>query len=213
MGLTGAPIEARWLPLTAGPGEQTRLAALLSPTEVDRARRYRRVDDRRRYIVRRGRLRELCGLRLGQAARQIGLTQDDYGKPYIEGAALRFNLSFSGDLALVVLTDGREVGCDIEWRRPGLASRRVAESLFSAREAQALGNLPTAQFVRAFFACWTRKEALVKGLGLGLSLPLKEFDVSVVPDCPAPHLDGAPGWSLRAFEPTPGLHAAIAFRT
>lgn len=215
MGVTASipGLAAHWAPLSVSAARQAELAAWLAPAEADRAARYRQARDRRRFIVRRGRLRQLCADRLGCAPSQVPLAEGPFGKPFVEGASLRLNLSSSGDLALVVLAEDLDVGCDIEWRRPDLASRRTAERLFSPSEKAQLRAIDTeAAFTRAFFACWTRKEALIKGVGLGLSLPLEDFDVSVAPDCPAPLLSGPPGWSLRAFEPAPALHVAIAFR-
>lgn len=211
MGLNGWPIKLHWVSLKAGPEEQERLTALLSPAEADRAQRYRKREDRRRYVVRRGRLRELCGRAIGCSAVEVPLADGPFGKPFIEApGAMRFNLSHSGDLALMVFADNLEIGCDIEWLRPGLASRRAARTFFSPREQDELAGLDGDGFERAFFACWTRKEALVKGMGLGLTLPLQAFDVATAPDCEVPLLSGPAGWSLRAFEPAPGLCAAIA---
>lgn len=69
-----------------------------------------------------------------------------------------------------------------------------------------------------FFNCWTRKEACIKALGTGLSLPLQTFDVTLMPDEPVrllridPRLGGEKPWSLHTFEPAPGYAAAVAVR-
>ena len=88
----------------------------------------------------------------------------------------------------------------------------MAGLFFSDRELQALSAVPRSRSVEAFFNCWTRKEAFVKALGLGLSYPLKAFDVSLAPREPPALLRGPLGWSLHAFEPLVGLHAAIAVK-
>jgi 4'-phosphopantetheinyl transferase len=69
---------------------------------------------------------------------------------------------------------------------------------------------------QAFFHCWTRKEAYIKARGEGLSLPLDQFDVSLVPGEPAAVLgirqdpSEASRWSLQELDPAPGYAAALA---
>jgi len=205
-------VETRWALLDVRAEEQARLGALLDAEELGRAGEFRDALDRGRFIVRRGRLRELLAARLGCAPREVQIARNDFGKPFVEGAPFRFNLSHSCGLAFYVVAEDREVGCDIEWRRPQVASREAAERLFSAHETRLLEATPPDRWAEAFFNCWTRKEAFIKAVGLGLSYPLKDFDVSVAPGEPAALLRGPPGWLLRAFQPLAGLHVAIASR-
>ena len=120
-----------------------------------------------------------------------------------------FSLSHSRDHALVAIDPEGDIGCDIEWRDPTLASPEIAHRFFAAAEIAALKALPAPLWLDAFFACWSRKEAYVKALGLGLSYPLDAFDVEVDPRAPASFGRALPGWRLHAFELLPGLHAAI----
>jgi 4'-phosphopantetheinyl transferase len=208
----GAPggITGDLMFLDVDAAERARFEAMLTPEEHRRASEFRFDVDRRRYTVRRGRLREILADRLRCPPREIPLSCNAFGKPCIEGADLRFNLSHSSGVALYVVGRGAELGCDIEWRQPKLAVEDVAERFFSAQEVQSLRSLPHAQWVEAFFNCWTRKEAFIKALGLGVSYPLKAFDVSLAPGEPAALLRGPAGWSLGSFEPLPGLQAAVA---
>ena len=180
----------------------------LSHDERERAARYRWERDRRRYIVRRGVLRELLSLYLHCPPAAIRLSSNPFGKPEIEAAALRFNLSHSQDVALYVIASGLEVGCDIEWRDPQLASPGIAEQFFSQREIAAMQVLGPARWAEGFFNCWTRKEAYLKARGCGLSIRLDSFDVSLTPGEPAALLRGCDGWSVQSFEPLPGCQAA-----
>jgi 4'-phosphopantetheinyl transferase len=202
-------VEAQWAMLDLGAAERARFAALLTPDERRRAGEFRRTADRRRYIVRRGRLRELLAARLECAPRDVPLSYNAFGKPWIENTDLRFNLSHSRGLALYVIGRGVELGCDIEWRRSRLATKSAAERFFSEREIEMLRSVPRNEWVEAFFNCWTRKEALVKALGFGISYPLKGFDVALRPGEEAAILHGPSEWSLRSFAPAVGLHAAI----
>ena len=81
--------------------------------------------------------------------------------------------------------------------------------LFAPAEYEALAALPPEQWVTCFFHCWTRKEAYVKALGLGLSYPLDAFTVSVAPREPARFTSDESGWALTSFEPLPGYQAAL----
>jgi 4'-phosphopantetheinyl transferase len=190
----------------------TRFAAMLSPEERRHAERLHFPRDRRRYTVRRGRLRELLARRLDCVPREVPITCNAFGKPRVEGVEVRFNLSHSRGLALFAFTRGLEIGCDVEWQDGRVASMEIAERFFSRREFTLLRSLPESQRTEGFFNCWTRKEAFVKARGGGLSLPLDAFAVSLAPGDPAEFLHGGSGWSMLAFRPRQGLHAAIVVR-
>ena len=190
------------------PGAVDALAGLLRDDERQRACRFRFARDRRRYVVARGRLRQLLGARLGTHPRSVALTCGAHGKPCLApGSAamdLRFNVSHSGDLALFAFCRGREVGVDVEAVGPMQDNDAVARHFFSRSELQAYRALPPRDRDLGFFTCWTRKEAYLKALGGGLQSPLSECDVP-------PDGDGnGTGWSLRSFWPSPGHAAALA---
>lgn len=186
------------------------LCPLLDRAEQARARQFRFARDRNRFIARRGRLRQLLGSYLGVAADQIVYAQNAFGKPFVAGEdGLHFSLSHSHGVALCALAWEREVGCDLEWCDEDLAAPETAERLFSIEERRRLRALPGEQWVEGFYNCWTRKEAFVKALGLGLSHPLGSFDVAVAPGEPAALLSPATGWSISGFAPRPGYLAAV----
>lgn len=205
-------VEFHLATLDVDPAERKNYEALLLPEELARANRFHFSIDAVRYIVRRGKLRELLAVRLGCQPREVSLTCNGFGKPRIRCSDLQFNLSHSGGIALYVLARDSDIGCDIEWRRPEFACEGVAERFFSARELESLRAVPRSRWVESFFNCWTRKEAFIKALGFGVSYPLKAFDVSLAPGEPAALLRGPLGWSLRAFEPLEGLQAAVAVK-
>jgi 4'-phosphopantetheinyl transferase len=186
-----------------------RLYALLDAGERARARRFCFDIDRRRYIARRGQLRELLADHLGGSPQSITLTSNEFGKPFLAGSDLRFNLSHSRNIALIAIARGGELGCDIEARDPSFPSGDIAEAFFSPNEARAFREIEAAHRVEAFFNCWTRKEAYIKARGLGVSLPLDSFEVSLAPDEPAALRIGCDGWSVQSFEPLAGFQAAV----
>jgi 4'-phosphopantetheinyl transferase len=132
-------------------------------------------------------------------------------------SALRFNASNSGDLAAFAFTAGCEIGVDIEQHRALHEFQNIARRFFSPEEAAELLELPAAEKTDAFFHCWTRKEAYIKALGGGLSIPLDSFRVTLRPGVAARMVsldgseDAAHGWTLHSFDPAPGFAGAIVY--
>jgi 4'-phosphopantetheinyl transferase len=196
-----------------------RLRGTLAEDERVRAARFHFEKDRVRFVVARGALRAILGRYLRAPPGHIQFHYSTYGKPSLAAefaaSGLDFNVSHSHSLALLAFARGRALGVDIEHLRAGAAERQIAERFFSAREVSALCGLPDAQQPRAFFECWTRKEAYIKARGEGLSFPLAEFDVSLRPDEPAALLcvrgdeREAERWTLRALDVAPDYAAAL----
>ena len=192
----------------------------LAADEQARAERFYFQRDREHFIVARGMLRSLLGFYLNKAPECLSFRYSSHGKPALAwesgGDAVRFNLSHSHGVALYAVTRGREVGIDLEYIRSDLEVEQIAERFFSRREIATLRALPIDLRTYAFFLCWTRKEAYLKARGEGLSLPLDQFDVSLIPGEPAAllstHRDSheALRWSLQELTPTPGYAATLA---
>jgi 4'-phosphopantetheinyl transferase len=197
-----------------------RLAEALSEDERARAGRFLFESDQRRFTVGRGTLRAILGRYLGIPSGDLAFAYSSHGKPAVRhdtgGSDLRFNLSHAGGLALVAVALAREVGIDIERVREEFATEEIAAHVFSPPELATIRALPAAARCAAFFNCWTRKEAYVKALGDGLSLPLHRFDVSLAPNEPAELSAAAENsyeasrWSLRELQPGPGYVASLA---
>jgi 4'-phosphopantetheinyl transferase len=165
---------------------------ILSSDEQERAKRFHRVSDRKHFIVVRAALRAILTRYLKVDPRQILFDHNTFGKPRLTGHRsypdLRFNLAHSSGLALYVIANGREVGVDLERIEPEFATMGIVRSLFAPEEVAALSSLSNEDFLAGFYRCWTRKEAYVKAKGLGLSLPLQSFVVSVAPPNETPLL-------------------------
>ena len=189
--------------------EIARLGALIDTDERAHAARFHQTRDRRRFIVRRGRLREWLGRHLGEAPERLAFTNGAFGKPALAGSMLHFSISHSGDRMLAAFADV-EVGCDLERCDRIRDWRPIADRLFSPQERAALAVLPEPEGRLGFFACWARKEAFVKAIGLGLSYPLDAFDVSLGPE--ARLLAGGEGWSISALDIGEDHAAAIVAR-
>jgi 4'-phosphopantetheinyl transferase len=196
------------------------LRRILSDDERGRADRFHFDKDRRHFTAARGILRTILGGCLDVAPRLVRFSYSEYGKPSLAAgqpcAALRFNVSHSGGLALFAVAAGRELGIDIELIRPDVEHEQIAERFFSPREVMVLKALPERLRAEAFFNCWTRKEAYIKARGEGLSFPLDMFDVAFRPGEPASLIQTlgdpreAERWRLDELRPGAGYVAAIA---
>jgi 4'-phosphopantetheinyl transferase len=167
------------------PGDRAeRLRAHLSPDELERLARLERTDVGARWLVSRAALREILAARLEVAPRDVLLRLDEHGRPRLDpahGDGLDFNLSHSAGLALIATALGARVGVDVEQARPGRDPLRVADRYFSAAEVAAVRAFPSHDRPDAFLRYWTAKEALAKGLGLGLQAPRGELELAVQP--------------------------------
>ncbi|HUR48998.1 MAG TPA: 4'-phosphopantetheinyl transferase superfamily protein [Acidimicrobiales bacterium] len=150
--------------------------SVLSPAEQQRVERFASQDAARRWAAGRCGLRQVLADAVGADPAALELTRGPHGKPALASSDLRFNKSDSGELAAVALSDGREVGLDVEAHRDVKRSERIAARFFSDAEQEALATLPVDERRQAFFDCWTVKEAVLKcdGGGLG-AMPMASF--------------------------------------
>jgi 4'-phosphopantetheinyl transferase len=189
--------------------------ALLSEDERARARRFVFDVHRHRFVACRAWLRTLLADRLGRAPEALRFEYGPVGKPALAGGGpVRFNVSHSDRYGLVAMTDGAEVGVDIERLRPLRDMDALAERVFSPAERAALERVAADQKLDAFFAGWTRKEAYIKARGEGIGL-LGAIEVALGPgDTPrlirvAGRLEEPERWSLEALSPVSGFAAAV----
>ena len=193
------------------------LAALLAADERARASRFHFDRDRRHFIVARGLVRQLLGRYAGRAPEHSELRYGPQGKPALaDGSDLQFNIAHSHGTGLFAFTRSAPVGVDAEQIR-SIEHVTLAARFFSAAERDAFTRVPAEGREHAFFTYWARKEAYVKALGGGLSVPLDRFDVAA-PDAPARLLadrgdpDAPHRWSLHDVDAGPAFRAALAVR-
>ena len=166
------------------------LLATLASDERQRASEFRFDDPRRRYVIARGTLRKLLGEYLHAEPTSVELTIDQNQKPHLARqhatANLHFNVSHSGDLAVVGIGLGCEVGIDVEQLRDVSYLQQIARRFFHPSEATAVLSAAESARNLTFLRCWTGKEAILKALGTGIVGNLAGFQV--------PTDDGWQGW-------------------
>ena len=204
--------------LDASLDEVERCYEVLCPQERARAQRFLVERPRRAFILTRGTLRLLLGKYLDRAPRALSFRYTRFGKPLMnEGNELRFNVSHTDGMALLAFVRGSELGVDVEKIRPVQSMKDLANRFFSVSERQNLDELESKDDLQAaFFRCWTRKEAYIKGKGEGLSIPLHHFDVSLEPGATQaliatrPDASEVSRWLVRDVSFDPLYMAALA---
>lgn len=206
--------------LDACSSEFDRHWAMLSAQEHERAGNFRFELHRRRYVSGRGKLRQILGRYLSLPPRAVALEYGPEGKPFCTsqpaGWRICFNLSHSENTAALAISGGFEVGIDVEHIRP--IEESMPLEVFSAREREQFDALPASQRQTVFFETWARKEASLKALGTGFTLPPEhfEFDLSVHGDTTPRFVGGeaaeASHWRIRTLSPGPTRAGAVAAR-
>lgn len=205
--------------LTAARDELARLHEILGDDERVRAARFRFDVHRDRFVAGRAIQRLLLARYLDVRPGAIRYRHAAHGKPSLSGpeaeSGIRFNVSNAEDGLLVALALERELGVDLEPLHRVVDRDAVARRFFSAPENQVYDTIAEDQRDAAFFTCWTRKEAYIKAVGDGLSMPLDCFDVTLRPGEPARLLatrgdpQQAERWTLRELDAGPGWLAAL----
>lgn len=236
MSYPGRPHSSRLWPISPDPSAQVwpvadsvvmamPLAAVepdpqvLSPAEQTQAHGLRHPRRRQTFLAGRTLLRQWVSQVTGQPANRLTLGTGLHGKPFlVEDPSLQFNLSHGGDWLALVLSDRPSVGIDIEPIRSRRPLSQLCRRYLSEPEASTVLSLPPDQAQAQFLRYWTCKEAYVKGLGVGLTIPLKTVNLalptpqSTAPQCLETTQGLEPGWQIYQWQPTPGYAAALAVK-
>ena len=151
--------------------------------------------------------------------RGVALDRTTHGKPFFDPArGIDFNLSHSGDHAVVALAPSQSIGIDLERSGRQRSVLALAQRFFCASEFAALAALPEAQQQLAFLRLWTCKEAVLKALGRGIAFGLHrlEFALDLLGIPTHLHMIADEGgnvadWHVVALQPAPGYLGALAW--
>ena len=199
--------------------DESRWQTVLSSDETVRAARFHFPRDRQRFVASRAVLRTILAGYLAIDPAGVNFSYSSKEKPLLgpahAGSDVMFNVSHSGGIALFAFTRRLDIGVDVEQVRRDFDLDAIARRFFSAHEQSQLAALPDDERVEGFFRCWTRKEAYIKATGDGLSLPLSQFDVSLVAKetnalrATRPDAAEAGRWLLREVPGGDGYIAAL----
>jgi 4'-phosphopantetheinyl transferase len=165
---------------------------LLYQTELERASRYYHQKDKDRFIISRGILRHLLGKYSDRLPANLRFDTGSNKKPFLKNDndnGLYFNVTHSGNWILIAIAD-RETGIDMEKINPDFNYEEIVELIFTHPEIQHIRD--SAPPPGSFYKLWTRKEALAKALGLGLT-----DDLKIYPSLDGTHDFELPGSSLN----------------
>ena len=200
----GDEVQVWRIPLDVAPNAQREALATLSAEERKRADAFLRPQDRARWPLARAGMRRILAAQLDRAPDSLVFQTDANGKPWLaEAQGLGFNLSHSDGWALLAITQGVPVGVDLEWMRPLTDLDGMLVQVLTPEERAAL---PVQGREAAFFRAWVHKEALVKGMGMGLSRALSSLPLAFQADGEV----HAEGWISRPLGAPPGYAAAVA---
>ena len=155
----------------------------LSEEEQARSQRFKFEKHRIHFIAARGILRILIARYLQIAPSAVHFEFGEFGKPFLtKNKKFQFNISHSEEYALFGFTLNNSIGVDIEYTLKKVDYKVIAPRFFAPNEVEKLFALPSSKQIEGFYNCWTRKEAFIKAVGNGLSLPLDQFEVTLQPE-------------------------------
>jgi len=164
------------------PDELTGFYDFLSDKEIHRSKRFRKKSDERTYVITHALVNRKISEILGTDFNKLSINYFDNKKPYVEGTNIDFNLSHSSDyFAFIISTyENLYVGVDIELVKVNLDLVPIVNNYFHKNEISYILNSGSNNLTQQlrFYEVWTRKEAFLKMLGIGLSEKLSEIDMS-----------------------------------
>ena len=211
------------LDLDAHPDRLPHWANLLDAQEKTRANRFCRPQLQQRFTAAHGFLREVLAGYLGEPPEALVFNHGEHGKPFLAtdfhlaGQRLEFNLSHSANQALLAVNLTHPIGVDIEKIQPDVEHLALAARFFAQAELAMLQAIPEkSDQINAFYQIWAQKEAFIKAIGLGLSYPLRDFQVTLAPHAEnalvtaKPHSPHPLNFAIHKLPAPPNFATAIA---
>lgn len=196
--------------------------AWLSEEERGRAARFIRQEDQTRYTLAHGGLRAVLARYTGLDPAALLFQAGSIGKPALldhqgNQHVIRFNLSHSRGRMLIAVTQGQDVGVDLEEMRDKVEVVKLAERFYAPAEYQKIAGHSGSDQVQQFYRYWVAKEAVLKGQGVGI-FSLRGCEILTTDDAASSQVrpsDGAgfqPGWVIRWLACGDGWQGAVALQ-
>lgn len=129
-------------------------------------------------------LRRILAFYIPEKPEAVTYEINAFGKPALAENTttgnIQFNLSHSGERALVAVVRDRPIGVDVEGIKPLTDHLKIAERYFSPDEMGALKIMDPSKSHEAFIQLWAGKEAYIKARGEGFSTPLDQFSLAAL---------------------------------
>ncbi|MGZ4964752.1 MAG: 4'-phosphopantetheinyl transferase family protein [Limisphaerales bacterium] len=175
--------------LSIDPGTLDAMRNVLSTDELLRCEHSPLVSEQNRFIAGRGSLRHILAEYLDTDPCAVQFAYGHAGKPFLTDAPhdIKFNISHSGDLALIAVSAGREIGVDVELMSELPEMTEIADRFFSDEARAEFLSAPAGDRVEVFYKCWTEKESISKCTGQGITeeYPVPADDITLTRLSPA----------------------------
>lgn len=187
--------------------------SILSPSELEKYKRYIAIDAKYTFLTARIFLRKLISQKLElNSPSQVNISIAENGKPYLKDyPEFQFNMSHTKGLVIIGFAKN-PIGVDVEKTERESDYENIVKHFFSEKEKESLFSLPKDKQERAFYVGWTRKEAFLKVSGDGLS-KMKNNELSFDPETSQPIIsNNGPDCLLEDFIPMEGYQACVCMR-
>ncbi len=221
MALNGKRIDVWRVKLNLDDFDMNVLKCILSDDEQNRANSYKFFQPRKLFILARVRLRQILSLYTDLLPERLVFSYSPQGKPNLVNSGgngnITFNMSHSGEISVYAVSLNRNIGIDIEKPDKKVDFESLAKKYFSSGEYETIMELPEGEKQKAFYRCWTRKEAYIKGKGTGIAQLLDKVAVSCAPGEPAGLLsnrqepEDVQKWSIEDLKEEAPYIGALAY--
>lgn len=210
--LTKNAIDLWVISLPLDDAQNSKLNSYLNPDELIKVQSFKFKYLQDIAIASRGGLRVILSQYLITNPESIDIRTTAFGKPYLYDSNLRFNVSHSGNYVLIAMSYGNNLGIDIEKMHGDFDYKDIASNYFTNNEIAVIESENT-QDLYAFYRAWTRKEACLKAVGKGLTIDLKDIEVTCSSNEPAKVLNFVnhnKNWQLFEISINPEYMASVA---
>lgn len=186
---------------------------LLSEDEKLRVDKVKLESDRRLFVQSRAVLRYLLSKHLDVPAKDIPFEYKINGKPYLKDYPVHFNVAHSKGNFLIAIALDSEIGVDYEHFDRDVDIYKMAGFLFSKYELEEFKNQKVYSQKTTFIQTWTKKEAVLKAIGIGFRLSPDQMEIctdqELVKFVSCSLFDRK--WFVKGFDLPNNCYGALAF--